>query len=241
MSRHDADSPRLLSLPLFEGEEHPCSYLPGRIAREAYTFSQSIDSAAYQELMDRGFRRSASVFYTTHCDGCRACVPIRVPVDEFRPSASQRRALRKNRDVRVVTGEPQADLLRHALFSRYQDERHAGKMSQSFVEFVMFSRLSPIDTLEMSYWVGRRLVGVGLVDVTPLCLSSVYFYFDPDERRRSLGIFSSLCEIAECRRRGLPYWYIGYYVAGCRKMDYKAEFRPHELLGEDGVWRRQSL
>ena len=89
----------------------------------------------------------------------------------------------------------------------------------------------------MTYRVAGRLVGVGVLDLCPGAASSVYFYFDPAESRRSLGVFSALCEIEECRRRGLEHWYIGFHVAGCGKMEYKARFRPHELLGPDGIWR----
>lgn len=189
-------------------------------------------------MMDRGFRRSGHVYYVPDCEGCRACEQIRVPVLEFRPSRTQRRVLRRNADVRVETGPPIADAARFEMFNRYQHARHDGRMACEMEEFERYVSGSPIETMEMSYWLGDRLVGVGLVDLCPDALSSVYFYHEPDLLHRSPGVFSSLMEIEFCRRTHRPYWYIGYYVAECSKMAYKAGFRPCELLAADGSWRR---
>jgi arginine-tRNA-protein transferase len=230
-------------------EEHPCSYLPGRAAAELIVVGASIDSARYQELMDRGFRRTGEFFYRPDCPSCRACEPIRVPVATFRPSRSQRRVIRRNRDVSVRIQPPALDDERWNVFRRYQAYQHDGSMCPTRADYEITYCASPIDTMEMSYWshespaaaggaavAGSRLVGIGIVDVTPAALSSVYFYFDPEYARRGLGVYSALCEIDECRRRGLPYWYAGYYVAGCRKMAYKSRFRPCELLRPNGTW-----
>lgn len=224
-------------LPLLQAAPHRCSYRPPRMAREQVALSPAaIDAQRYQVLMDHGFRRSGMIFYRTDCPGCRACVPIRVPVATFQPSRSQRRTLRRNADVELRLGPPIDDHARYDLFSRYQHWKHADGMSGDRDDFVRFLVESPIDTFEMTYWIRGRLVGVGIVDVCPSALSSVYFYFEPTERARGLGTLSALCEIEECRRRGLPYWYAGYYVAGCRKMEYKARFRPYELLSASGEW-----
>lgn len=228
--------PRPFALPLLRTAPHPCSYLPQRTAREQIALTGAeMSPERYQALMDAGFRRSGHLFYRTDCPACRACVPIRVPVRDFRPSRSQRRNLHRNADVEVHLHAPADDDERFELFSRYQAWRHADRASdrRSFADFLV---RSPIDTLEMSYRIGGRLVGVGIVDLCPISLSSVYFYCDPDHHGRSLGTFSALCEIEECRRRELPYWYIGFYVAQCAKMTYKASFRPHELLRAEGVW-----
>ncbi len=109
-------------------------------------------------------------------------------------------------------------------------------MTDSFEDFRAFLYESPTETLEMCYSVGGKLVAVGIVDLCPGGLSSVYLSFDPDEARRSLGVFAALREIEECRSRGLAWWHAGYYVRDCRKMSYKADFRPNEVLGEDGCW-----
>jgi arginyl-tRNA--protein-N-Asp/Glu arginylyltransferase len=224
-------------LPLFPGRPHPCAYLPGRTAENIYGLLSHLDARFHQHLMDTGFRRSGNIVYRPACEGCRECTPIRVPVADFIPSRSQRRAQRKNTDVTVTVAPPMLTDEKHALYARYLRAMHDGAMGDTREELNAFLYQSCTDTLEMTYRADGRLLAVGIVDVTPKCLSSVYFFFDPDECRRSLGVFGALEEIAECRRRGLPYWYIGYYVAGCRRMNYKAQYRPCEVLGPDGVWR----
>jgi len=224
-----------LPLPLLRGGEHPCPYLPGKIASELFALPIAFEPELYQSLMDHGFRRTDELAYRPACPACRECVPMRVPVASFALSNSQRRVLRRNEDVAVDVGPLCADDERFALFTAYQLGRHDGDMLADRDEFSRFLCESPIDSMEMTFRVNGRLVGVGVIDVCPTSISSVYFYFDPAEARRSLGIFSCLCEIDECRRRGLRHWYPGFLVAGSRKMNYKATFRPHELL-LDGRW-----
>ena len=226
-----------VGLPIFRSEPHRCSYLPGRTAEDVFTAPATLHPAVYQLFMDAGFRRSGSIVYRPDCEGCRECVPIRVPVAHFAPSRSQRRVLKRNRDVRMEIGTPAFNDDKWRLYVDYLRYQHDGSMSQTREDLESFLYRSPTKTLEMTYWLEKRLVGVGIVDVTPVALSSVYFYFDPVEGRRSLGVHSALTEIEECRRRGLAWWYIGYFVRDCRRMNYKADYRPHELLGADGVWR----
>lgn len=223
-------------LLLVEGEPHPCPYLPDRLAREEYAFPLAAGPALAQMLLDNGYRRSSDVFYRPRCVTCARCVSMRVPVDGFAPTRSQRRVMRRNADVRVCCGSVALDDEHFDLYMRYQAAQHDGEMLRDRDDFERFFGRTIVETLEMSYRVDGRLVGVGIVDVAADGLSSVYFYFDPVEHRRSLGVFSGLCEIEECRRRGLRYWYLGYWIAGCRTMDYKRRFGPHELR-IDGVWQ----
>lgn len=225
-----------LPLPLLRGERHPCPYLPGRVAAELFVASIVDDSQVYQLLLDHGFRRAGLVCYRPACPDCQACVPIRIPVRRFSPSRSQRRVLRRNADVQVEITSPSCDDEHWDLFCRYQRWQHDGRMIRMRDEFRRFLCVSPIETIEMSYRLDGRLVGAGIVDVCPQGLSSVYMYYEPDCARRSLGVFSGLCEIEECRRRGLPYWHLGYWIAGCRSMEYKNRFRPYELLTSGGEW-----
>lgn len=227
-----------MSLPLFRSDPHPCPYLPGRMAEDLFTVESRLEPARYKLMMDHGFRRSGRVVYRPACDGCSECVPIRVPVSEFAPSKSQRRVIRRNADIRVECGPPKSGDRKWSIFVEYLRYQHDGTMSEDREGFEQFLYASPTDTLEMTYYAGRRIVGVGLVDVGPTVMSSVYFYFDPGMARRSLGVFGATCEIDECRRRGLRHWYMGYYVRDCSRMSYKAAFRPCELLGPDGRWRR---
>ncbi len=195
-----------------------------------------LDGAVYQVLMDAGFRRSGQAVYRPSCGQCRECVPLRVPVTQFSPSRSQRRAERRNADIVVQIDSPACTEEKWRIYADYLKYQHDGAMDGSFNAFEEFLYNSPTDTLEMTYRLERQIVAVGIVDVCPDCLSSVYFYFDPACARRSLGVFGALCEIQECRRRGLAYWYAGFYVRQCPGMNYKAQFRPYELLGADGIW-----
>lgn len=225
-----------LELPVLPGQAHPCPYLPEQRARSIYAFGP-IDSTVYQELMDRGFRRSGEVFYRPTCPACTACRSMRVDVDAFAPSRSQRRVLRRNVDIEIEVGSPAYDAERFELFAWYQKEWHDGAMLGDAEDFARFLVDSPLHTVEMTYRAAGRLLGVGILDVTPAGLSSVYFYFAPAAARRSLGVFSALCEIQLARKWGRRYWYPGFFVAGCRKMEYKRGYQPAELLHPDGVWR----
>lgn len=225
------------SLPLYRGDPHPCAYLPGRTSTNEFILTARMDGAIYEHLMNLGFRRSGSIVYRPICEGCRECVPLRVPVGKFRPSRSQRRVVQRNLDVTVETAPPSSSDEKWQIYKAYLAYQHDGTMSDQREDFEQFLYNSPTETEEMVYRVGRRIIGVGIVDVCPTCLSSVYFYFDPAEAKRSPGSYSTLIEIEKCRERKLPYWYAGYYVRDCRSMNYKSGFRPYELLGADGVWR----
>jgi len=240
MSQPAATPGAVFALPLARSTAHPCAYLPGRLASNEYCVAATLDSGLYQALMDQGFRRSGGVVYRPACAGCAECVPIRVPAAVFAPSRSQRRVLRRNADLRVEIALPRPGDDKWRLYQAYLAHQHGAEAAGDRGEFESFLYRSPLETLEMCYWLGPDLVAVGLVDVCPKSLSSVYFYFDPAHARRSLGTFGALCEIDECRRRGMPFWYVGYYVRGCDRMNYKAQFRPHELLDEQKRWRRSA-
>jgi arginine-tRNA-protein transferase len=218
------------------GPAFPCPYLPDRWARHVTLAPGTVSPGAYHALMDLNFRRLGPVFYRPACDGCRECRMLRLPVAGFRPSRSQRRCLARNRDVSVEVGAPVATEEKRRLYARYLQARHDGEMDGSPEEFEGFLYTSRIRTVELSYRAGGRLIGAGIADVEPLAMSAVYFYFDPGEARRAPGVFNVLRLLEECRRRGLPHLYLGFYVRGCAKMSYKAGYRPAELLGPDGAW-----
>lgn len=217
-------------------EESPCPYLPGMQSRcEAYTVDD-IDGDAYEEMLARGFRRSGRVVYRPRCRHCNECRQLRIPVERFEPTRSMRRVTRRNVDVRVEIGDPIPTHEKFNLFRRYLAGQHDGTMPRTFEAFVEFLYNSPVPGLEVRYSIGSRLVGVSINDRCPGGLSSVYMCFDPEFRRRSLGTFSVLWEIAYCRREGLPYYYLGYYVANSRTMAYKSRFRPNEILAGEDHW-----
>lgn len=220
---------------------HACSYLPDRWATFRAFDADSIPGDLYQRLLDAGFRRSGNIIYQPMCTGCRDCVPLRVPTGTFQPSKSQRRVLRKNADLVVSAHAPEATTEKWELYDRYQRQWHHHQVSepdQEVLEFITFLYRSPVPALEFEYrdpW--GALLGVGLCDLCPESLSSVYFYFDPAHAARSLGTFSGLYEIQWARDQQLRHWYAGYWIQHCPSMSYKSRFRPCETLSTDGLWR----
>jgi len=227
-----------LSLEVATTPPHDCPYLPGRAAVTRGFRCDALPGWAYQTLMDSGFRRSGRIFYQMACPGCRACVPIRVPVEPFRPSRSQRRCWLRNQDLVLTSGPPELTEEKADLYARYLGARHDRQMAGDPEELEDFLYRSPTETLEVCYRDPKgHLVGAGICDRTPDALSTVYFFFEPHLGKRGLGIFSSLVEIQIARSLGLAHYYLGYWVRECPKMAYKDGFRPCELLGTDAVWR----
>jgi leucyl-tRNA---protein transferase len=222
------------------GAPFPCPYLPGRVSRNVTILVRPLPAGLYHALMDLNFRRTGSLFYRPHCEGCTECRMLRVPVADFRPSRAQRRCQLRNADIRVEVGEPQLDPERERLYSAYLAARHDGQMDGSPAELRDFLYRSNLETIEIVYRLGERIVAVGIADLEPLAASAVYCYFEPTLERRSLGVFNVLSLLEVCRERGLPYLYLGYYVAGSPRMRYKADFRPCEELDPDGRWTRAS-
>jgi arginine-tRNA-protein transferase len=210
------------------------------MARNLIVVPQPMVPGIYHSLMDLNFRRLGAVFYRPACASCEECRQVRVPVAAFAPSRSQRRCFTRNADLVAVAAPPSPSEEKRILYKRYLEGRHDGQMDGSPSEFYGFLYASTVETLEVSYRLGDRLVGVGVVDVEPEALSAVYCYFEPDLPERSLGVFNILWLIEECRRRGIPNLYLGYYVRDSRKMNYKAAYRPHEILDPGGRWVRRS-
>ncbi|HVP09583.1 MAG TPA: arginyltransferase, partial [Phycisphaerae bacterium] len=173
-----------LALPLYGTGPYSCPYLEDRTAHSEGVYAARLDAAVYQDLMDMGFRRSGRLVYRPRCEGCRECVPIRIPVEQFRPSRSQRRVARRNRDVQVTVGEPRSSDEKWRVYVEYLRRRHDGTMSEERDDFEEFLYAAVTDTVEMEYRLADRIVAVGIVDSCPACLSSVYFYFDPAESWR---------------------------------------------------------
>lgn len=221
-------------------EEQECPYLPGRRARMPLRWQLvPLAPRVFDLSLDAGDRRVGRMLYRTACPGCDACKPLRLTVDRFAPSRSQRRAARRNGDVRVEVG-PVAFSERHLeLFNRHRLERGLAESGRPMTadEYVGWFAQTCTRTAEMRYLVTDRLVGVGIVDVGGRDSSSVYFYFDPDEHRRSLGVYSVLCEIAWLKARRGRHHYLGLWAEGSPHLEYKAGFEPHEKR-LDGVWTR---
>lgn len=218
--------------------EEECPYLDGRIWQN-FVLDPGADLKAetHEHLLDTGFRRMGAMFFQPVCPECTECRPMRIDVGTFKPSRSLRKARNKNRDLVVEVDVPSYTEDKRQLLDVYLTSRHTGPMiadEESVREFMYGG--SP-RAREMCYYQDGRLIAVGLIDVLPSVVSSMYFFFDPEELRRSLGIASMVVEIEWARENGRRWYHPGFLVQGCPAMSYKGRFGPAEILGVDGEWQ----
>jgi arginine-tRNA-protein transferase len=239
VTQHSRDTPQFyLTAP------SPCPYLAGKEERKVFTHLVGERAPDLNNILTQGgFRRSQSIAYRPACEGCRACVSVRVVAKDFRPTPSMRRIVRRNADmasemrIAVPTSE------QYAIFRGYLDSRHrdGGMADMTVLDYAMMVEDSHIETRIIEYRRGKRgsgdLLAIALTDVLGDGLSMVYSFFEPDEAARSLGTFMVLDHIARAQRMDLAYVYLGYWVRGSRKMDYKSRFLPQERLMPEG-WAR---
>lgn len=240
-----------------------CGYLHDQLWSLEYEYVGALSEAEYLQRLIGGWRHFGSMLFRPACTGCQACQSIRVLVERFEPNRSQRRVSKANEGViELRIGTPSVTRAKLNLYDRYHafqsdqkgwpqhPAKDAASYATSFVE-------NPFPVEEWCYYLDGRLVGVGYVDFLPTVreqygrrsldlvsqeplaggLSAIYFFYDPRERSRSLGVWNILTLIEEARRRELPHVYLGYFVPGCQSMAYKVLFAPNEVRGEDGVWR----
>ncbi len=246
MTQHSRDTPQFyLTAP------SPCPYLEGQEERKVFTHLVGDRAAELNDLLTHGgFRRSQSIAYRPACESCRACVSVRVLTRRFRPTRSMRRVAERNEDVVGDMRNPHPTSEQYSVFRSYLDARHrdGGMADMTVLDYAMMIEDSHVDTRVVEY--RRRgpdsgingrgagsLLAVALTDVLSDGLSMVYSFFDPDAGDRSLGTFMILDHIERARSMGLDYVYLGYWVQGSRKMDYKGRFLPQERLHPTG-WSR---
>ncbi|HLJ70328.1 MAG TPA: arginyltransferase [Roseiarcus sp.] len=246
MSREPRDAPQFyLTAP------SPCPYLPGVEERKVFTHLVGRRAAALNDMLTQtGFRRSQTIAYRPACEQCRACVSVRVLVEDFAPTRNMRRVAEVNADLIGYMGPPKPTAEQYSLFRAYLETRHpdGGMADMSVLDYSMMIEDSHIDTHVIEYrrrgpdhFITKRgegkLYAACLTDKLADGLSMVYSFFDPDEGRRSLGSYMILDHIEKARKLGLPHVYLGYWVEGSKKMAYKGRYLPQERLGMDG-WRR---
>ena len=235
------------SLFRFTAAPSPCGYLHDQTWQLEYECAAGLNPAEYMRRMRRGWRRFGDMLFHPQCPRCTACKSLRVVVERFRPDRSQRRVRKANESVIGLSiGQPSLTPAKLDLYDRYHAYQsrmkdwplHARNDAESYASSFVHN---PFATQEWCYYLSDRLVGVSYVDDLPGGLSAIYSFYDPDERDRSLGTWNVLSILAVAASQRIPHVYLGYYVAGCPSMEYKARFRPNEVLESDGRWRQKSV
>lgn len=213
-------------------QEHPCSYLEHEQSRSLMVMDEQLLSPrTYEALLEHGFRRSGDYVYRPWCDKCKQCHAVRVPVDSFHASRSQRRCLKANQDLQLIWRPAELTDEQYALYLTYQSGRHRGgaMAESSFEETERFLLASWNDVRFLEMRLNQELVALAVTDFQPQSLSAVYTFFRPDMRKRSLGSYAILQQIARARQLGKRWLYLGYWIPESRKMAYKSVFRPIEV------------
>lgn len=214
----------------------PCPYLPEpRRWRTLSLEVEALDPAELERMLEQGFRRCARSCYVNVCQGCTECIPLRVPVATFQMSRSQRSTWKKNHDLTVEVLDARFTEEAYELYADYCQAKFS-KPRPDRMSYTGFLVDNLGCTKHFEYRLEGRLVGLGVVDVTPRATNSVYFAYDVATGSRRLGTFSVLWELEWCRSTGRDHAYLGFYVKDCRSMRYKSAFGPHEILRE-GTWR----
>ena len=223
----------LIKVALTQKQE--CNYLPNE-QEQLFIVSdnEALDATFYQTLLELGFRRSGNQVYRPNCINCQQCQSLRLPVQQFHLSKSQRRILKKNLDL-VVKFTSQAHEHSYELFKRYVDSMHkdGGMYPANTEQYNSFANCNWLRVEFMEIYLDGNLIAVGVMDPLPNAISAVYFYYDPDYQSRSLGTYAILMQIEHLKSINKECLYLGYQIDACAKMNYKSRFLPHQrLLGE---------
>ena len=226
------------TLQFYATASYPCSYLPDKLARSQVAApTHLINATVYNGLIRRGFRRSGLFTYRPHCDSCNACLPIRVDVPAFQPARTQQRAWRRHQELQARILPLQWNAEHYALYQHYQRSRHpgAGMDEDDEGQYRQFLLTSRVDSRLVEFRLPcGKLQMVSLIDLVDDGISAVYTFFDP-EAKGSLGTYGVLWQIEYCRQQGLPWLYLGYWIQESRKMAYKNQYKPFQIL-QQGIW-----
>jgi arginine-tRNA-protein transferase len=228
----------LSELRFFTTPAHDCSYLEGRQAITLFADPLArIDKDLYSALSAAGFRRSGNHIYRPYCQGCTACIPVRIPAAKFESRRRHRRVLKDNQDVTVTCRQPELTEEYFALYDRYITERHDdGDMyPASRDQFQSFLVEGRPEARFYEFRTPSKLLAIAVADELNDGLSAIYTFFDPDEENRAPGVFAILWLIEATQKMGLEYLYLGYWIKQCQKMSYKMDYKPIELY-VNGQW-----
>lgn len=222
----------LSDLQVFITHPHSCSYIEGQQATTLFVDPEAqVDSLAYQQLTELGFRRSGNHIYRPHCESCRACIAARVPVEQFSRKRSQQKIWNRNKDLQVTEVQDIDTDTHYALFERYINQRHRdGDMYPPSREQYSSFLCDGIDRHHFyCFYKDQQLLSVAVTDVLDNALSAIYTFFEPEQHKRSLGVYGILWQIEQARLLKLKHLYLGYWIKDCQKMNYKTQYRPLEL------------
>jgi arginine-tRNA-protein transferase len=217
----------------FLTSKQPCSYLDHRDAQFLYAYpSKQLNNKIYSQLITQGFRRSGHDIYKPYCQACIACVPSRINTSNFKANRTQKRCLKKNIDIKAIIKPPIFNTSHYELFLNYQLHRHSeGDMAHaSPAHYLDFFNSEWCNTIFVEFFIDTQLAAVAIIDQLDNAWSAVYSFFDPKFSERSLGVYIVLWQIEQLQHRQLTFLYLGFWIKECKKMNYKSNFKPIELL-----------
>ncbi len=225
-----------MNIQFFKDYPTSCSYLSDELSQSLIVDpNQENNPRVYDIFLQNGFRRSGNMIYRPDCPSCQKCKPIRLAIKDFKPRRNQRRVLTKNKDISIQRVKPILTDEQFSLYQAYTQVLHeeGGMANASFQSTSNFfgCEWGMVEFLE--YRLQDRLIGLAVTDIMPTSLSAMYTLFDPTLRKRSLGVFSILMQLEQCKKRGLSHLYLGYWIKECQKMAYKQEYRPAEIFNGD--------
>ncbi len=232
----------MTSIPLFLSQEHPCGYLDDKKAQSLFVHpGYPVTSSIYAQLIEQGFRRSGDEVYAPHCPHCSSCISVRLPVKKFKPSRSQKRCLSKNRATQVIVKPAVFEQAHYDMYLRYQAVRHSDSSMATVSpdEYLSFLGSSWCNTRFVEFSINNELAGVAVIDQFEQAWSAVYTFFEPKFNDYSLGVYAVLWQIEQVVRQQKEFLYLGFWIQACKKMAYKSDYQPLQLL-IDKQWLEMS-
>ncbi len=223
----------MIQIPLLLSRSHPCSYLEQNVSHSAFVHPDMLmNNSIYEQLIGQGFRRSGDEVYTPYCQHCSACIPVRIPVMDFKPNRSQQRCTNKHINTQAIIKPAKFEQAHYEMYLRYQQARHTeGSMADtSPEEYINFLSSSWCDTLFIEFSINNELAGIAVVDQFRNAWSAVYTFFEPKFSNYSLGVYAVLWQINNCIQSNKEFLYLGYWIEECRKMNYKTNYQPLQFL-----------